>query len=308
MIYNQYEIDNYENPLSRFYHKSFIINFMSIYTLLLIFYTLLGLIIGSFLNVCIYRIPLRKSIIRPGSSCTQCGNPIKPWDNIPVISWLVLGGKCRFCKTQISIEYPFVELLTGLAFFASAYAWGFNSPTFVNSLFVAVVIVLVFTDYHHQILPNVLTIPGTIAGILLSPFQAFPFYLGVLEVKAAELIGLDGFPLLWPWFGSVIGALFGGGFLFLVAFLYKKFRHRDGLGFGDVKMMLMVGAFLGYRLAFLTIFVGSMLGTIVAGSMQLMGKANMQTKIAFGVFLGIAAAAALFWGLPFLNWYLNPAP
>ena len=279
---------------------------MSIYTLLMIFYTLFGLVIGSFLNVCIYRIPLRKSIIRPGSSCTQCGNPIKPWDNIPVISWLVLRGKCRFCKTPISVQYPLVELLTGLAFFASARVWAFNSPTFVNSLFLAIVIVLIFTDYHHLILPNVLTIPGTIAGILLSPFQAFPFYLGMLDVRVLELLGLDNTPLLWPWIGSVIGALFCGGLLFLVAFVYKALRHRDGLGLGDVKMMLMVGAFLGYRLAFLTIMAGSMLGVVVGLSMQIMGKAHMQTKLAFGVCLGIAAAAALFWGLPFLNWYQNP--
>jgi len=278
---------------------------MSIYTLLLIFYTLFGLIIGSFLNVCIYRIPLKKSVIRPGSSCTQCGNPIKPWDNIPLVSWLVLRGKCRFCNAPISIQYPFVEFLTGLAFFASAIVWGFNSPTFVNSLFLAVIIVLVFTDYHHQILPNVLTIPGTIAGILLSPFQAFPFFFGVLEVKAALLLGLEGTPLVWPWLGSVIGALFGGGLLMLVAFIYKRLRHRDGLGLGDVKMMMMVGAFLGYRLALLTIFAGSLLGSVVGISMQLMGKANMQTKLAFGVFLGIAAAAALFWGIPFLSWYLG---
>jgi leader peptidase (prepilin peptidase)/N-methyltransferase len=198
-----------------------------------------------------------------------------------------------------------VELLTGLAFFASARVWGFNPPTFVNSLFLAVIIVLIFIDYHHQILPDVLTIPGTIVGILLSPFQMFPVYLGLLEVKAVEIAGLQDTPLLWPWLGSIIGALFGGGLLFLVAFIYKKLRHRDGLGFGDVKMMLMVGAFLGYRLALLTIFAGAMLGSIVGVSMQLMGKANMQTRLAFGVFLGIAAAAALFWGIPFLEWYLG---
>ncbi|MCL2877565.1 MAG: prepilin peptidase [Acidobacteria bacterium] len=278
---------------------------MSIDTLWLIFYTLFGLIIGSFLNVCIYRIPLKKSIVRPGSVCPQCGTTIKPYDNIPVVSWLVLRGKCRFCKTPISIQYPFVELLTGLAFFASARVWDFNPPTLVNSLFLAVIIVLVFTDYHHQILPNVLTIPGTVAGILLSHFQAFPVYLGVLEVKAVSLMGLEGIPLVWPWLGSVIGALFGGGLLYLVAFIYKRLRRRDGLGLGDVKMMMMVGAFLGYRLALLTIFAGALLGFIVGVSMQLMGKANMQTRLAFGVFLGIAAAAALFWGFPFFDWYLG---
>lgn len=278
---------------------------MSIYTFLLISYTLLGLIIGSFLNVCIYRIPLRRSIVRPGSHCPQCGSPVKYRDNIPVISWLILRGKCRFCKTPISAQYPFVELLTGAAFFASAYKWEFFSPTFVNSLFLAVVIVLVFIDYHHQILPNVLTIPGTVAGILLSPFQSFQVYMSPLELKVMSLAVLQDAPIVLPYIGSIVGACFGGGFLYIVAFIYKKLRHRDGLGMGDVKMMLMVGAFLGFRLAFLTIFAGALIGSVAAVSMQLRGKADMQTKLAFGVFLGIAAAASLFRGLSFLEWYLR---
>ena len=134
-----------------------------------IIYTLFGLIIGSFLNVCIYRIPLGKSIVFPGSSCPSCSKPIRFYDNIPVLSYLLLRGKCRACGAPISFQYPLVELLTGLAFFACAKAWHFESPTYVNSLFLSVLIILVFTDYHHRILPNVLTLPGTIAGILLSP-------------------------------------------------------------------------------------------------------------------------------------------
>lgn len=271
----------------------------------LVAYTAMGLLIGSFLNVCIYRIPLKKSVVWPGSSCPKCGKPIKPYDNIPVLSWLILRGKCRFCKNPISAQYPFVELLTGAAFFACARTWGLNPPTFVNTVLLALLIVLVFTDYHHQILPNVLTIPGAVVGVALSPLQVFPFYSGVLEVKAAGLLGLDETPVAWPWLGALFGALFGGGLLLLVATLYKAVRRRDGLGMGDVKMMLMVGAFLGYRLALLTIFGGALLGTLVGVSLQVAGKATMQTKLAFGVFLGIAAAAALFWGLPFLDWYLR---
>jgi len=271
----------------------------------LIFYTLFGLIIGSFLNVCIYRIPLRKSIVFPGSSCPKCGNSIRWYDNIPVFSWLLLRGKCRFCKNPISIQYPFVELLTGIAFYVCFSVWGLSSPTFVNSLFLAVIIVLIFTDYHHQILPNVLTIPGTIVGILLSPFQMFSVYYGILEVKTASSLGLNDFPITWPFVGSILGAIIGGGMLLLVAFFYKKVRRRDGLGMGDVKMMAMVGAFLGYRLAFLTIFAGALLGSLLGIPLLLSGKTTMQTKLAFGVFLGISAAAALFWGLPFLEWYLQ---
>ena len=197
-----------------------------------------------------------------------------------------------------------MEFLTGLAFFASARVWEFNPPTFVNSLFLAIIIMLIFTDYHHMILPNVLTIPGTVAGLILCPFQALPLYLGILEVNAVSLLGLHDLPFALPLIGSVIGALFGGGFLYVVAFFYRMLRHREGLGMGDVKMMMMIGAFLGFRLVLLTIIAGSLLTLIVAVPMQLVGKADLQTKLAFGVSLGIAAAASLFWGLSVLNWYL----
>ena len=122
-----------------------------------------GLVIGSFLNVCIYRLPRHESIVFPGSHCPNCGKPVKPYDNIPVLSYLLLLGRCRFCRKPISLQYPVVELLSGLAFYACAAQWGSTSPAFVNSLFLAVILVLIFTDYHHQILPNVLTLPGVVA-------------------------------------------------------------------------------------------------------------------------------------------------
>jgi leader peptidase (prepilin peptidase)/N-methyltransferase len=277
----------------------------------LIVYAVFGLIIGSFLNVCIYRIPLGKSVVFPGSGCPSCGKPIRFYDNIPVLSYLILRGKCRDCGAPISMQYPFVELLTGLAFYVCARTWNFASPTYVNSLFLSILIVLIFTDYHHRILPNVLTIPGTIAGILLSPFQKPPsgqlssYYSDKLSVKTAEFLYAANPETALPWVGSIFGALIGGGVLLLVGVGYAKLRKRQGLGMGDVKMMAMVGAFIGYYLAFVTIFMGSFLGLLLGIYLILFRKMNLQTKLAFGVFLGLGAAASLFYGLPFLSWYFG---
>jgi len=268
-------------------------------------YALLGLVIGSFLNVCIYRIPLGKSVVFPGSSCPHCGISIRPIDNIPVLSFLLLRGKCRACKVPISFQYPFVELLCGFAFYISALTWNFAPPTFVNSLFLSIIIVLIFTDYHHRILPNVLTLPGIAAGILLSPFQTPEVYEDIITLKVLALLGFDSSQSMVPWAGSILGAVLGGGLLFAVAFAYEVIRKREGLGMGDIKMMAMVGAFMGWRLALLTIFAGSLMGTLIGIALMAFRKMNMQGKLAFGVFLGIGSALCLFYGLSFLRWYLN---
>jgi leader peptidase (prepilin peptidase) / N-methyltransferase len=270
-----------------------------------VFYTVLGLVIGSFLNVCIYRLPLGKSIVFPGSGCPHCGTPIRPYDNIPVVSFLLLRGKCRACAKPISFQYPLVELLSGLAFYCCASKWQFEPPTYVNSLFLAVIIVLIFTDYHHQILPNSLTLPGTAAGIVLSSFQDGRLYSDILSFRLASLLGFSDSTLILHGVGSVLGALIGGGSLFAVAFFYEKIRKRQGLGMGDVKMMAMVGAFLGYRLTIITIFFGSFLGLLVGIYLILFRKMNLQTKLAFGVFLGGSAAFSLFYGFSLLDTYLE---
>ena len=263
-----------------------------------------GLVIGSFLNVCIYRLPRHKSIVFPGSHCPQCGKPVKPYDNIPVISYLWLRGKCRFCRKPISLQYPVVELLSGLAFYACAAEWGFTPPAFVNSLFLAVIIILIFTDYHHQILPNVLTLPGVVAGILLSPFQTPAFFRETFSLLLASFVSPAHTEAALPWVGSLLGALIGGGILYLVGAAYQALRKRQGLGMGDIKMMAMVGAFTGWRLALLTIFVGSFLGSIVGILLVLFGGRTLQHKLAFGTFLGAATAIALFYGATLLQWYL----
>jgi leader peptidase (prepilin peptidase)/N-methyltransferase len=268
-------------------------------------YGLFGLVIGSFLNVCIYRIPLGESIVFPNSHCPDCGTPIRFYDNVPVLSYLLLRGKCRSCGKPISIQYPLVELVSGLAFYCCWRKWQFTSPTFVNSLFLSMILVLIFTDYNHRILPNKITLPGTAVGILLSPLQTRAVYADMLSWNTASLLGFKDTQAVLPWVGSLLGAVIWGGLLLAMAFAYEKFRKRQGLGMGDVKMMAMVGAFLGLRLAFLTVFTGSLIGTLFGISLVLFRNVNFQTKLAFGVFLGLGAAFSLFYGLPLLHWYLN---
>jgi len=267
-------------------------------------YTLFGLVIGSFLNVCIYRIPQGKSVVFPRSHCARCGHTIRFYDNLPVVSFLILKGRCRSCGSRISLQYPLVELLTGLAFLGCAWKWKFSAPTYVNSLLLSIVIVLIFIDYHHRILPNILTLPGTLVGILLSPLQTISVYEDLLAVKVASWFSPGHAELLLPWIGSLLGAIIGGGILFLVAFAYEKIRRKQGLGMGDVKMMSMVGAFLGWKLAWLTIFLGSLLGSVAGIFLMIVGRMNFQTRLAFGVFLGIGTAFNLFYGPQFLNWWL----
>jgi leader peptidase (prepilin peptidase) / N-methyltransferase len=269
-----------------------------------ILYSILGLVVGSFLNVCIHRMPRRESIVLPRSHCPKCGTNIRPYDNIPVFSYLLLGGKCRQCRTGISLQYPVVELLNGIAYFACAWSWGFEPATPVNSLFLSAIIVLIFIDYQHQILPNLITVPGTVLGICLSLFQAPVFYRDALSFGIASKIVPDSPELVLPLAGSIFGALVSGGLLLLVGLAYQVTRKKQGLGMGDVKMMAMVGAFLGWRLGLLTILFGSLTGSIVGIFLVLFRGKNLQTKLAFGTFLGPGAIAALFFGLAFLNWYV----
>jgi len=266
-------------------------------------WAIFGLIMGSFLNVCIYRLPRHESIIFPGSHCPHCGKGVRPIDNIPVLSFLLLQGKCRYCRRPISLQYPLVELLSGLVFYACAAEWDLTSPTFVNSIFLSAILVLIFTDYHHQILPNALTLPGAAAGFLLCTFQSRVFFGDPVSTRLAALISSSNTQTLLPWVGSLLGAIVGGGFLLLVASAYQIVRKRQGLGMGDIKMMVMVGAFLGWFPALLTIFLGSFLGGIAGIFLILFGGRTLQTKLAFGTFLGVASAVLVFFGPAIIRWY-----
>jgi leader peptidase (prepilin peptidase)/N-methyltransferase len=270
-------------------------------TLVVIFVFLLGLIIGSFLNVCIVRIPERKSIVMPASACPKCGTPIRPYDNIPVLSYVFLGGKCRACKTKISPIYPLVELLTALLFLGCYLAFGLSLEALKWGIFSAVMIVLVFTDLRERILPDVVNYTGFGLGIVLSLFT-----------KPADGTALwlanrfFDFPPPQPVISladALLGAILGSGLLWIVSEAYFRLRKREGMGLGDVKMMLMVGAFLGPKRTLLTIFVGSLLGSVIGVAYILARRKGSNYELPFGTFLGMAALLAAFFGTQVVNWY-----
>jgi len=240
---------------------------------------LFGLVIGSFLNVCIYRLPRDQSIVWPASRCTSCGREISWFENVPVLSYAILRGRCRTCGDRISLMYPLVEVVTAGVFVAVAAAFGLSWLLPIRLLFGCAMIVLLVIDLQHQILPNEITLPGIVVGL------------------AASLIAEPG------WRDALIGALAGGGLLSLVAWGYERIRHQEGLGFGDVKMLAMIGAFLGWKLMLLTLVGASLLGSLTAGVLMLAGRADSQSKLPLGTFLAIAAVPVSLVGNTVVNWY-----
>jgi leader peptidase (prepilin peptidase) / N-methyltransferase len=266
-----------------------------------IFVVCLGLIIGSFLNVCIVRIPERKSIVLPSSACPKCGAKIRPYDNIPVLSWLLLGGKCRGCRAPISPMYPLVELMTALLFWGCYRAFGLTVDALKWAAFSAIVIVLVFTDLRERILPDVVNFAGFGLGLALS--LAMKPSDGTAEWLARHTFD---FPPPIPVLSladAILGAALGSGLLWLVSELYFRLRRREGMGMGDVKMMLMVGAFLGIKRTLLTIFTGSLLGSVLGLAFILSRRKESTYELPFGTFLGMAALLVAFFGSPVVNWY-----
>ncbi len=356
-----------------------------------------GLIVGSFLNVVIYRVPRGESVAFPGSHCGSCGAAIKPYDNIPLLSYLLLRGRCRACQAKISWVYPAVELWTGLGFFAVAYKSGITGQGIAEMLFVVVMIVLVMIDARHQLLPNVITYPAFLGVVIFAAFQfgdlsvfaptplfywslSSKLWLGVgllllaavafygvdlldnvlfgkyLEISDDEeeedpaLVGIDedrllrqhnrviyttmilgllvaiawgviAYPKLRPgstdpvWvtyaieklFHTCLGALVGGGVIWLLRAIYFYTRGFGGMGLGDVKMMAIIGGFLGWPAALLVLILGSVLGSLTGLAQIWLGKSEkgMQTRLPFGVSLGCAALFALFYGQPIIVWYLS---
>jgi leader peptidase (prepilin peptidase)/N-methyltransferase len=270
-------------------------------TLIGIFVFLFGLVIGSFLNVCIVRIPEGKSIVMPASACTKCGAEIRAYDNIPVVSYLLLGGKCRQCKTPFSAMYPAVEVLTGLLFLGCYYAFGLTAEALKWAVFSALMIVLVFTDLRERILPDVVNFTGLAMGLILS------FFIKPTDGTALLISNhLFAFPPPAPvlsFADAVFGAAVGSGLLWLVSEAYFRLRGREGMGLGDVKMMLMAGAFLGAKRTLLTIFAGSLLGSILGIGFILTRRKDTDYELPFGTFLGMAALLVVFFGTPVVNWY-----
>jgi leader peptidase (prepilin peptidase)/N-methyltransferase len=266
-----------------------------------VFVFLFGLIIGSFLNVCILRIPSGKSIVLPASACPKCGEPIRPYDNIPVLSYLLLSGKCRGCKTKISWMYPLVELLTGLLFLGCFYAFGISFETGKWAAFSAIMVVLVFTDLRERILPDVVNFTGLAIGLLFSLFSK-PTDGTALWI-ANHLFDYPPPTPVLSLVDAILGAAVGGGLLWLVSEAYFKLRGREGMGLGDVKMMLMAGAFLGAKRTLLTILAGSLLGSVLGVAIILARRKDADYELPFGTFLGAGALLVVFFGTPLVNWY-----
>ena len=244
---------------------------------------LLGLAVGSFLNVCVHRLPRGASVVAPGSHCPACRRPIRWFDNVPVVSYLALQGRCRACRTPIGPVYPLVELATAGLFLLQWQALGLQPLLPVRLAFTAALVVLFVVDLRHHVLPNAITLPGIAVGLVCS-------------------LGLEPGGL-----GALAGAVGGGGALLGIAKVYALVRGREGLGMGDVKMLAMIGAFLGLPLAFVTLAWASLAGAVVGIGMIRTTGVGWQHPLPLGSFLAVAAVAASLAGEPFLDWYFGAA-
>lgn len=266
---------------------------------------LFGLVIGSFLNVVIHRWPRGESIVLPASHCGACGVAIKPYDNIPVVSYVLLAGKCRSCKERISVRYPLVEALTAALFVAAVAAAGPSLGAVFDCVFLAMLVPLVFIDAEHRFLPAVITHPGLLFALAVRLVVPNLYGMNPEPLGGGWLLGLGGSPL---WYVSLVnaaaGATLGGGMLFILGVAYRIVRKREGMGLGDVSMMCMIGAYLGWELTLLTILVASVVGSIV-GIFMARGRRFDEFKVPFGVFLGIGAMIALLAGSRIIAWYLG---
>ena len=246
------------------------------------FFFLMGLCIGSFLNVCIYRLPAAKSIVHPRSMCPHCDFLIPFYDNIPVLSYLWLKGKCRRCKAKIPMRYPTVELLGGLFALGAYLRFGLGIETLIYYLFIAALLVVTFIDIDHRIIPDVITLPG------IPICFAASFALSAITYKDA-----------------LLGILIGGGSLFLVAWVYSIITKKEGMGGGDIKLLAMMGAIVGWQGVFFTIFVASLVGTLAGLAVMLQSRKGMKLAVPFGPFLSIGAITYIFFGNQLVNWYFN---
>ena len=241
-----------------------------------------GLCIGSFLNVCIYRLPASKSIVHPRSMCSNCGTLIAAYDNIPVLSYLWLKGRCRHCQIKFSLRYPMVELLGGLFALGTFLKFGLTLEALIYYLFFAALLIVTFIDIDHRIIPNVITLPG------IPICFAASFALPTIAYREA-----------------LLGILIGGGSLFLVAWSYRLITKKEGMGGGDIKLLAMMGAMVGWQGVLFTIFVASLVGTLAGLAAMLQSRKGMKLAVPFGPFLSIGSITYIFFGTPLIDWYFN---
>jgi leader peptidase (prepilin peptidase) / N-methyltransferase len=235
-----------------------------------------GAIVGSFLNVCIFRLPAEASIVKPRSQCPYCHHPIRNRDNIPLISFIILRGKCRDCGGKISWHYPLVELITALLALLLFLKFGLTLNFLIFFIFTAVLIVITFIDLDHQIIPDILTLPG----------------IPIFCLAAIFLLKI-------PWQEALLGLLIGGGILFMIAFVYELISRREGMGGGDIKLLAMIGGFLGWKSLIFILLFSSFSGAMVGITAMIIKKQDMKYAVPFGPFLSAAAVAYLFWGQAF---------
>jgi leader peptidase (prepilin peptidase)/N-methyltransferase len=249
--------------------------------LALVFAAAFGAVIGSFLNVVIYRLPLKKSVVWPSSACPHCARELMWYENIPVFSYLVLRGRCRTCGGGISARYPLVEALTALMFAAAWWHFGPGALLASRLIFGCALIVLFAIDLEHHLLPNAITLPGIVVGFVFSLF-AGP-----------------------GWRSSLLGIAVGAGVLWAIAEAYYRIRHEEGLGMGDIKMLAMVGAFLGWQLTLLTLMLASLGGTLIGMILIATKRGGLKYALPFGTFIALGAAVAATVGPQVLDWYLG---
>jgi len=247
-----------------------------------VFTFIFGLCIGSFLNVCIYRLPAAKSINHPRSSCPSCGELIRFYDNIPVLSYMILRGRCRFCRVSISLRYPVVEILCGLFALITFVKYGLTLQALIYFIFIASLLVITFIDIDHQIIPDVITLPGIPIFFIAS--------FGLSDIEYLE---------------SLLGILIGGGSLLLVAWTYNLITKKEGMGGGDIKLLAMIGAVIGWKGVLFTIFVASAVGTISGMLVMLKTGKGRKLAIPFGPFLAIGGIAYIFFGPQLVEWYFR---
>ncbi|MCI0402413.1 MAG: prepilin peptidase [Acidobacteria bacterium] len=264
-----------------------------------------GLCVGSFLNVCIHRLPKSQSVVTPRSRCPGCGRPIAAWDNVPLLSYLLLRGRCRNCRVPISIQYPLVELLTGLSALMVYVRFDMSVAGLKAMLLACALLVLIVTDLRERLLPDRITFPGMAVGLL------FALWIPVGDGLAALLARWLGFmlpPLAASLGDALLGAALGAGILFGLGELWLRLRGVEAMGMGDVKMMAMVGLFFGPKLTMLTLLLGSLGGSILGSLFILLARKDTRYELPFGTFLGAAALVALFWGEQLISAYLTLLP
>lgn len=245
-----------------------------------------GLCVGSFLNVCIFRIPASHSVIKPRSTCPKCKTILKSYDNIPVISYLLLGGKCRNCKTGISFRYPLTELLTGILWVFTYLKFGLSAEFFIYALFISTLLTISFIDLDHQIIPDRISLPGIPVFFIAAVFLPSPSITDSI-------------------IRSLIGVVAGGGSLLLVAWSYELITGNEGMGGGDIKLLAMIGGLIGVRGILFTIFAASAIGTVIGLTVMVITRNNLKYAIPFGPFLSAGAVLYIFYGEKIIHWYLN---